>query len=264
VSLALEDHQHANITANASNGGARGVTTEYSKPGDGQPGSFGWRTSVTRGDGERATANVSYVAKAAQVDAMAVHTRGSTYANATVTGAIATMGGEVFTARSISDGMAVVDVGYPGVEVSAENRVIGKTDEKGRIFVPQLASHQNNTISIDPVVLPPDIQPSDIKKKVVPMRGSGIFVDMKVKPAPSSALVEFVQADGGFVPAGVSGKVVVTGEEFVVGFDGQGFITALGERNEVMLELESGPCRAKFQFTAKPGEQVFVPKVVCQ
>jgi len=33
--------------------------------------------------------------------------------------------------------------------------------------------------------------------------------------------------------------------------------------NGATIELEGGACKAKFAFTPKPGEQVFIPKVVC-
>lgn len=263
LSMSLQDRQTASISGTQT-GRSRGVTAEYARFGDGTPGSFGWRTTLTRGSSEALTGGLTYQGHAARADAYAVSTKNSTFATAYITGAIATIDGEVYTAANLNDGFAVVDVGHPGIDVLLESRPIGKTDKRGRVFVPDLRSHANNQVSIDPRQLPPDVQPSEVKKMIVPMRKSGTIVNMKVKPAGSSALVEFVREDGTHVPLGSPGRLGATNEDFIVGFDGQAYFETLAAANEVTIELEGGPCKAAFGFTAKPGEQVFIEKVVCK
>lgn len=264
TSISFDDGQAAALSATRSNTRPVSISADYGQQNDNKTGGFGWRTSVTRGDGERFGAAASYTAAAARIEATAVETPTSRFANATVSGAVTVLGGHIQATRTVADSFAVVDVGYAGVPVLNQNNPIGTTDATGRILVPSLISHQNNKISIDPTTLPADVQPSRIDAQVVPMRGAGVGVDMRVRPAPSSAIVEFVMPDGSFVPTGAGGRVLPGGEEFVVGFDGQGFLSTLNAQNEVEIVLASGSCRAKFAFSAKPGQQVFVEKVVCQ
>lgn len=259
----LQDRQTASIGATATPN-SRGMTAEYTGYRQDGPNYFGWRTSMTRGSNEREVAGMTYQGPIVRADAYASRTRQSTFVTAYVTGAIATIDGEVYVASQLDDGFAVVDIGHPGVEVQLDNRPIGKTDSRGRVFVPGLIGHNINQITFDPNVLPADVQPSEIKKHVVPMRGSGVVVDMKVKPAGSSALVEFVTPEGAHVPVGSPVRLAGVDGEFVVGFDGQAFFETLAPRNEATIELEAGSCKAEFPFTPEPGKQVFVEKVICR
>src|SRR5690606_30425066 len=64
-------------------------------------------------------------------------------------GALVAMGGGVFASRRLNDGFAVVSTsGIPAVPVGGENRLVGETDDEGRLLVPLLQSYPRNRISI--------------------------------------------------------------------------------------------------------------------
>jgi outer membrane usher protein FimD/PapC len=67
---------------------------------------------------------------------------------------------------------------------------------------------------------------------------------------------------GDFVPPGSTGHTV-SGEDFVVGYDGEAYIKNL-ERSNVVVELANGSRRASFDFQATAGEQTRIGPLACQ
>ena len=56
-------------------------------------------------------------------------------------GAVVAMGGNVYFANRIDDSFGVVSAGTAGVKVTQDNRIVGETDENGKLLVPNLRSH---------------------------------------------------------------------------------------------------------------------------
>ena len=65
-------------------------------------------------------------------------------------------------------------------------------------------------------------------------------------------------------PVGVRGRVDGQADDFVVGYDGQAFLTTLSATNLVPLHLESGPCHALFDFSPIAGQLMTIDPVICQ
>ena len=242
-----------------------GVTAEVAKNPGSEVGAFGWRTTVTRGATERISAAATYRASAVDVDVLAVANRSDTWVSATAAGALISFGGDVRAVNRVDDAFAIVDVGAPGIDVLANNRPVGKTGDDGRAFVTGLLPYHANKITIDPTILPPDTEASVTSSNVNPRSRSGVIVDMKVKPAQPSALVQFVLPEGEPVPAGAVGRLADNdAEEFIVGYDGQAFISRLSENNTAVIQYEDKSCTSTFSFRARPGEQVQVNSVLCK
>lgn len=166
-----------------------------------------------------------------------------------IDGAIVAAGGGVFASRRIDDAFAVVDVGAPDVLVSAENRPVGKTGGSGKILVPDLRPWEENKISIDPLGLPLDATMGATDQIVRPAHRSGTVVDFGVQTESDSALL--VLLDGAGKPLEVGGRAVLLGqgEEFLVGFDGEIFLTGLSASNTLEVTYPDGSqCRADITF----------------
>ena len=101
--------------------------------------------------------------------------------------------------------------------------------------------------------------------KIGPHRGRGAnypFVDFGVKANAAAALIVLSHA-GNFLPVGSIGKSD-GGEEFVVGYDGQAFLTQLAPHNTVTITTSAGQCTAAFDYAPSPDEQVLIsPSVTC-
>lgn len=236
---------------------------EAIKPVGPEIGSVGWQLRNAEGALRYRDASVSYRSPYALVRAGISQLDTNIRGRFEVEGAIAAMAGNTFLANRINDAFAVVRVGAPRVPVYYENRLLGETNNNGSILIPYLRSFDRNQISIDTTALPVDAEVGTVRNIVAPADRAGVVVDFAVKTDTRSALVVFVWADGSFVPVGSTGLTSL-GSPFVIGYDGEAFLTGLDPKNSVFIDTPDGrQCEAAFDYTPKPGEQVVISPVVC-
>jgi len=252
-----------------------GFAGDVSKSEQQEVGSYGWHVHdaetpfadnpVSGGLPTDRSAALSYRASFGRLEAGVQQYNNDFLATAAMDGAIAFLDGGIFFANRIDDAFAVVDVGAPNVTVQYENRPIGNTNSRGLLLVPYLNSYQNNKISIDPVNLAVDANVPTTRKTVVPEDRSGVVVKFGVEQTSQSALITFVDGGGKTLGVGAQGRLEVDGEAFVVGYDGQAYITGLAAHNLVTIKKSNGDsCRAEFSYKPRPGEQVTIKDVVCR
>lgn len=264
LSMSLGNRQSFSTGANSDQDGTN-YTANYVRTADRKPGSVGWRLRASEGEQQRVTqGDIEYHGKHALLRASLANTEDETSASAYVEGGIAMTGDGVFLSRRLDGPFAIVDAGAPNIEVQHENRVVGTTNDDGKLLVPNMLPFQRNRITIDPEALPINALISETSINAVPEQNNGTSVRFAVDDTANVALVEFKKPDGSYVEPGYAGVVVETGEEFMVGYDGQAFITGLSTNNNVEIQLANNTCRAAFAFEPDPEMQVIINGVVCQ
>jgi outer membrane usher protein len=244
-----------------------GYTIDAAKPLDAEPGSYGWRLRADQGatySGGYYGGGASYRSSVARIDVDALRTRGGTSGAVQAEGSVAALDDGIFLTNRINDAFAVVDVGAPNVDVSYENRPVGKTDAQGKILLTELRSYQTNKIAIDPQGLPLNAEAPVVQEVVAPADRSGLVVRFGVKTEVGAAVLILARRDGGFVPPGTSAKLGGSKESFVVGYDGRAYMTGLGPTNTVVVDDPAGQCRSSFSFTPKKDGQVVIGPLTCQ
>jgi outer membrane usher protein len=68
---------------------------------------------------------------------------------------------------------------------------------------------------------------------------------------------------GAFLPEGTELVLEETGETFIVGYDGQAYLTGIGARNTVEAKLSGGRCKAAFDFRPDRDNQVSIGPLPC-
>lgn len=156
--------------------------------------------------------------------------------------ALVLIDGDVYASRRVQDGFAVVEVtGYPGIGVKYNSVDAGKTNDKGRVFLPRLQPYQVNTVRIDPNELPIGAEIDTIEQTVVPAAKSGVKLSFPAR-AGRAALVKIVMADGAQAPAGAEVTIVGDAQEFFVARRGETFITGLQPTNRIRMKYAGGVC----------------------
>lgn len=239
------------------------VTADAIRPMGREPGSTGWRVTVSEGDEQRQEAGVGMRTGVARLGATVRNFSDQVTGTAEVEGAIVWMGGRPFLSERIDDAFAVVEVGVPGVEVLYEHRRVGVTDDTGRLLVPDLRSYQKNRLAIDPQALPLDAEATRTETFVTPAMRSGLRVGFDVETDTRPAVVVLHGADGKPLPAGSAGRRS-DGEAFVIGYDGEAFLKKLAPTNTVEIETPAGKCMARFGYKAEPGSQTRIGPVLCR
>lgn len=239
--------------------------TELNRSAERRDGSYGWRIRASQGGTPQRTASAYYRSSLARSEASLQQSGEHLRASAQIEGSIVAAGGDVFLSNRIDDAFAIVNVGVADVDVLYENRSVGKTNRRGRALLPDLRSYQNNSIAIDPRNLPVDAAVPKTSEIVVPPAGSGIMVDFGLTGHSAAALLSFVDSNGQPLPVSSTGIVAASGEQFVIGYEGQAYILKLAAHNEVLINLGDGnSCRAEFPYRPRPGSQVVIERLTCQ
>ncbi len=267
VNMSLGNRRSVSTSVTRDDDGV-GAAVTYAKSADRKPGGFGWRVYANANTDDNAQAvrraDFDYNASKVILRGSIAHGESGVSGSYFVEGAVAMTGDEVFLARRIDDSFAVVDAGAPGVEVHVENRVVGRTGSDGKLLVPGLHAYQKNKITIDPSSLPVNAHIPSTKIDAVPVGRSGMAVRFNVESTPKAALVEFRKPDGAFIEAGYTVKLVHSGKEFLIGYDGRSYIEGLAAINTAEIELSDRTCRATFPFASDSNVQVLISGVVCK
>jgi len=225
-----------------------------------------WRLQLANSDQTDLYASASRDFRYAGLDLAARLSGGDPSLGARANGALVLGGGGVFLSRWIDDSFAVVDAGAAGVEVRHENRVVGTTGRGGKLLVPDLRAWEGNQLSIDAGSLPLDATVESTRQVIRPAEQSGVRVDFGVDTSAETALVSLVGADGAPVPVGLTARLDATGGEFLVGYDGQLYLSGLtpGPNNGVTVHfLNNTSCHAVFPYTPTPGTITQIGGVSC-
>lgn len=238
---------------------------DVTKPERDDAGSYGWRLRASAGDQVDTRAALSYVGRHARIEAGAQQHDDHLNAAAQLEGAVVAADGDVFLTRQIDDSFVIVDVGAPDVEVTAANRFAGVSGRSGKVVVPRVTAYEKTRVAIDPKNLPVDADIPETSRIVTPAERTGVVVAFNARTESASALVQFVDAARQPLAAGLGGRLAATNAEFIVGYDGEAYLTGLGPTNSVVIERDDGTqCEARFDFHKIAGEQQRISGVPCQ
>lgn len=172
---------------------------------------------------------------------------------ANLSGSMVTNYDDVFAANSMNNSFAIVDTGgFADMPVRRANRVIGYTNHKGRLLMPDLVAWQENTLAIDVDDLPMDAQLESATLTLKPAELTGVTAHFDVQQTHSAVLV-VEDSTGQNIPAG--GRVLLPGADAtVVGFDGEIFLQGLSPGgNEIGIISNGALCTVTFDFEPEPG-----------
>jgi outer membrane usher protein len=240
------------------------ASVEASKSLSREPGSVGWRVRDREGEDPYRSGDIAYRGESGLVTGSIRQDKNNVRGTIEVEGAVAAIDGDIYTANRIDDAFALVDVGAAGVKVMHQNNAIGETGEDGKILIPNLTSYQRNKLAIDPMGLPLDTEMTNTSMNVTPAYQSGVVAGFNVKQRVQGAIVILKDASGKDLPAGSAAALEGSSEVFVVGYDGETYVTGLKNENTITVDLGDRTCQAHFAFTPQPNSQPTIGPEVCQ
>jgi outer membrane usher protein len=175
---------------------------------------------------------------------------------ASASGAMAYVNNAFGVTRSIRDSFAVVEIGdVEGVRVYRNSQEIGRTDSKGRVFLPDIGSFFDNHLSIEDQDIPIDHMIPVMDKTISPPLRSGSHVAFEARKFQAIVGKIGVRADGKMQPVEFYAvRMMVDGEEMT-------FTT--GREGEYYAEgVQPGTYKASIDFMEKPCSfAIIVPEV---
>ena len=98
---------------------------------------------------------------------------------------------------------------------------------------------------------------------VTPREMSGVVVNFGVKADEKAALVILTDAEGKVIPQ--SSEVLLDGnpEPFLVGYDGQVYLTGVAGQNSITVKHGGNQCAVSFAFDGGPEGQTTIGPLKC-
>lgn len=181
-----------------------------------------------------------------------------------VSGSFVWMKNSLFFSNRLGESFALVDTNKnENIPIRYENNLIGETNKKGYLFVPNVTPYYSAKYSIDPLNLSSSYATPVVEKRVSAKLGTGIVIEFPVKKI-TSASVYLKLSNGEPVPVGSivhqNGK-----DSTYVGMDGIAYITEVDATNNLTVVLEDGrSCQAKFDAILDFDEIQSIENVVCE
>jgi outer membrane usher protein len=170
---------------------------------------------------------------------------GDSTSEVSASGAIAYVGKTVGLTRPVRDSFGLVEVAdVKDVRVYQNSQEIGRTNSKGKVFLPDLGSFFNNQISIKDQDIPIDYTIPEVVKFISPPLRSGSYIKFEASK---------FQAAVGTIGVRVDGKVQpVEYYEMKLILDGQEITFPTGREGEFYIEnIHPGTFTAFFNFMEK-------------
>lgn len=243
------------VSMSAVQGGGRSSfavdTSQSASEGDG---GWGWRVQAGLNDGgSSGQAQVTRMFQAGQWSAgvsRAASAKQPAYSGSG-NGSVVWMDGGLHALRRVDDAFAMVSTdGVPDVPVRLENRLVGRTDASGRLFVPQLNAYQRNQFAIDTLELAVEMRADRVTAESVPESRSGTVVRFGLRRVTS---VQAVLQDerGELLPAGSEARLVggsktdaaaKDASSIVVGYDGLVYLEDPPKGAVLRVKSQTGEC----------------------
>ncbi|HEV2271321.1 MAG TPA: fimbria/pilus outer membrane usher protein [Steroidobacteraceae bacterium] len=239
---ALGERTSATLDATSQDGRGQGLMQVQRNLPAG-PGS-GYRVSAGMDGSPDGEAEYIWQTAAGTYDVDAQRMLGETQESASAAGGVAFFGNQLFAARSINGSFAVVNVAdEPGVRVYDDNQLVGRTNSRGQVLVPNLLPYEDNQISIEQADLPLDAEISTVEKNAVPYFRSGTLVRFPVVH-PHGALITLVLASGKDLPAGALVQVAGRDEEYPSALHGEVYVVDFATPAVLRASWPGGTCAA--------------------
>ena len=230
------------FSAGAEGGSGFGATREEMRASLAQSApvgeGHGWRLSATRSGNYDGWWQQRFAA--ADLELQASRNFNQSGQSLALRGGLSWLDRQFHRARTVDGSFAVVDVGgIADVPVYLENRLVTRTDARGRAVLPNLLSYEANRISIEPEDLPLNMQIEARTLVVRPAYRSGVIAQFpveRISPAVFRLLLP------GNIPVPTGAEVQLNGGTFAVAMDGYTYVTTLDHGVGGAANWQGGRC----------------------
>ncbi|MFZ1873726.1 MAG: fimbria/pilus outer membrane usher protein [Chania sp.] len=215
----------------------------------------------TKGVGNSGSLNADYRGTYGQVNAGYGYDNNNQRLNYGVQGGVVVHENGVTFGQPLGETAALVKApGAAGVGVSGQSGV--KTDWRGYAIVPYSSPYRKNQVQLNTETLPDNVDLTLSSQNVVPTRGAVVRADFDTNVG-QRVLMTLLKAGGAPVPFGatVSDTAQKTAQGFIVGDNGQVYLTGLGESGLLNVQWGSEAdqrCQVNYTLAKQTTEQASV------
>ncbi len=218
--------------------GARASYRVSPKPSGG----LGYNASFSNTDSARMDLGVIHRTQAADVTFDYSKVDRGEALRQSVRGGVATMGGKVRLARSVTNSMAIVKAGEePGVKVYVDRQLTALTDDDGEALLTNLRPYEDNEIMIDPVDLELGETFAENSIRLRPGLRTGHLAEFEIVRG-INMLLAVRDEDGELLPEGSMLRDMRLGAKYPIGANGQVYIANAQNVSRLSYSGADGAC----------------------
>jgi outer membrane usher protein len=177
--------------------------------------------------------------------------------------------GTVFPTRPVQESFAIVRVpGVENVRIYADNRLIGRTNDRGELLIPNLLSYYGNRLSIEDRDIPLEFEVRDVEETIAPPYRGGAIVEFPVERIQTVTGTFVIRtATASVVPQ--FGQLTVTTaagvtHESPIGRGGEFYLENIASGpHGALIEYADGQCRLELQIPGTDEAVVKLGLVIC-
>jgi len=219
---------------------------------------YGYRVRSTNIDQQKNEAAFYYQNNAGSFGVEAAEGSGVINVRWLERGSLVLLHRHLMVSRWLNDSFGVVEVpNAKGIPIYVNNQVMAKTDRRGFALLPWLVAYNRNTVRLDDVALPADVNVDLEERIVVPMARSAAF--LRYQPAFVGGATLVLTGPGGRpVPQGAMVTVNAHPAAYEVELRGEVFVIDIDYPAVVRAVWVSGKCDARI---ARPPADTPVPRI---
>jgi outer membrane usher protein len=172
LSVAVGAHTNGSLSTSAR--GTTEATLARSTP---RTRGIGMQAQASAGERTSASSRVTAVHEHGRLELSCDWTPGARVAAATVSGGIAVVGDTLVATRAVQSGFALVRTAAPGTRVYVDNQLVGRTNDRGVLVVPDLQANYANRVRVDVRDLPMTMSLAKVERLVAPPTLGSVVVD---------------------------------------------------------------------------------------
>ena len=190
------------------------------------------------------------------------------YYQLSASGAVVYAGNTFGLMRPVNDSFGLIKVGQlSGIRVLQGGKEVGSTGSNGKLFVPNLGSYYDNSISIDDKGIGMDYNIPEVQKYVSPSFRSGVLIDFAVSKFQAVTGKLHIKIDGKKEPVEFYEITVLEGAKeinFPTGKDGEFYLENLKSGDySAELSYKGSQCLFMLKMPISDDPIVDIGEVVC-
>lgn len=254
--LALDNYATSQLTA-LHQPGMLSLSADYVRTPTGDQG-WGYHLRQAVIDQRATDIGASYLGDRGQIAINAAHQEQGYSLLAQARGGIALLGGMAFATRYLDDSFAVVEVPIDTpVDIYANNRKVGQTNENGVGLIPRLTPYVRNRVYLDDANLPMDMTLDLGERDIVPPARGGLWLKFDATIHNGVTLI-LRTADRQPLPPGTAVRWRGDTQVATVGLRGEVFMPDVAPSWLIDADLADGPCSAQ---VPPPDKRRTLPKI---
>ena len=193
-----------------------------------------------------------------------------TSANLDISGGLAYLGGRVYASRPIGQAFAVVDAAEQAqVRVYQNNQLLGRTNRKGRLLVPNLTAYLGQQVRIDDRDIPLEIGLDQVQKYATPRDGAGVLLKFTGQTTAAVSAILMADFQGQKIPMN-NAFLSISADDFEqktsTGPDGDFYMD--GIKTDVVYRLHASnktlQCDATFSLPKRDNALIDLGTLMCE